>query len=131
MRVVAAGARDHRVLWDRLLDRLDQLHLLVIGERRRFTRGAGDDHAVRAVGDEHVRELLGALVVDRSVGFERRDHRGEETTDFSHDTFTNPISSACSAIWTAFSAAPLRMLSETIHSASPRGVDESLRIRPT
>ena len=36
-----------------------------------------------------------------------------------------------SAICTAFSAAPLRMLSETTHRFSPRGCDRSSRIRPT
>ena len=36
-----------------------------------------------------------------------------------------------SAIWTAFSAAPFRILSETIHILMPLGIDSSSRILPT
>src|SRR5450759_5868189 len=38
---------------------------------------------------------------------------------------------ACAAIWTAFSAAPLRRLSDTSHRARPFLVDASFRMRPT
>src|SRR3546814_4427120 len=42
-----------------------------------------------------------------------------------------PSATSSSAIWTAFSAAPLRMLSETTHRLSPRSCDRSSRMRPT
>src|SRR5262249_23488592 len=94
----------------------------------------GDDNTVRTVVDEHHGQLLGRVVVDRAVGLERRDHRGQQTSDFFAHAFTTPntpISMACSAICTAFSAAPLRRLSDTIHIARPRRVEASSLIRPT
>ena len=46
-------------------------------------------------------------------------------------TRTRSRSTRSSAIWTPFVAAPLRRLSETIHSASPFRRDGSRRMRPT
>src|SRR5437588_8484487 len=128
--VIAAGARHNRLIRDRLLDNLQELDLLVVAEGRRFAGRARNNDAVRAVRDEHHRQLLGSRVIDGAVLFEGRDHRGEKRSDFlcHHST---PSSIARSAICTAFSAAPLRRLSDTIQSASPWLVEGSSRMRPT
>src|SRR5207245_11520112 len=116
---------------DRLLDGFQQLDLLVIAERRRFAGGARDDDAVRSVGDEHDGQLLRRLVVHRPVGFERSDHGGEKTSDLRCCHQMTPIASACSAILTALSAAPLLRMSETSQSSDPRFDDMCAAMRTT
>src|SRR5438270_12057666 len=133
MRVVAARAGDHRLARNRGLHRLHELDLLGVRQGWRLAGRAGDDDAVGAVLDQHRRELGRAAVVDRAVLLQRGDHRGKKAADLCH-ALTAPIAPmeiASSAIWTAFSAAPLRRLSDTIHSKRPCRVDASSRMRPT
>src|SRR5207253_10858575 len=131
MGVVASGAGDDALARNRVLDGSQELDLLRVAEARGLTGRAGDDDAVRPVVDEHDGELFGRGVIDRSVGLERREHGGQQTSDFFRHLPTTPISTACSAICTAFSAAPLRRLSDTIHSTRPCRVEASSRMRPT
>src|SRR2546426_6606015 len=85
MGVVASGTRDDALAGNRTLDRSQQLDLLRVAKARRLTCGARDDDAVRAVVDEHDRQLLGPVVVHRSIGLERGDHRCQQTSDlFAH-----------------------------------------------
>src|SRR5216684_4750537 len=130
MGVVAARPRDHALAGDCLSDHLEELDLLVIAEARGLAGGARHHHAVRPVGDQHRHQLLGGLVVDRSVCFERRDHCGQQASYFGHWPIT-PISMARSAIWTAFSAAPLRKLSDTSQRINPWLDERSSLMRPT
>ena len=64
MCVVAAGSRHDIVVRDRGLDHAHELDLLRVRQGRRLAGGAGDDHSVGAVVDEHRRELFGGGVID-------------------------------------------------------------------
>ncbi len=57
--------------------------------------------------------------------------RAPDVLPRSDSSRAQPSLATSSAICTAFRAAPLRMLSDTIHRFSPRGCDRSSRMRPT
>lgn len=59
-----------------------------------------------------------------------KQSRDRENPAPAHRAHRNS-SSRCSAICTALSAAPLRMLSATTHKSSPCGCEMSSRMRPT
>jgi hypothetical protein len=84
-RVVRPGAGDDRALRAHLVhDQRHERDLLLVGERCRLARRAGHDEAVRAVGEEMMRQCDGRLLVDATVGVKRRDHGREQAFVGAH-----------------------------------------------
>ena len=85
-RVVRAGSGDHRVRAADLVHRdLVEREPLLVGERRRLTRGSGHDDAVGAVLDQMAAERTEAVERDGTVGAERRHDRGENLAEHRAD----------------------------------------------
>ena len=84
--VVGASARDHRHAAARFPDAdLDDVHVLVVAERRAFARGAAGDQGVRALADLPVDEGPEGGLVEGAV-LEGRDERRSRTPECrSHD----------------------------------------------
>ena len=81
-RRVRAGSGDHsRPVADCADGHAEELEPLVLGQRRRLARGAGDDDAVRPVLDQVVSELGKAVEVDRAVRPKRRHDRGQNLSE--------------------------------------------------
>src|SRR5690606_21778277 len=74
------------------------------------------------------------VLIDVAIVKRRDTHavaRVASSGDATGPTPPQPSAATSSASCTALSAAPLRMLSETIHRLSPRGCERSSRILPT
>ena len=101
-RVVGARAGDdRRPAGDRLEDGAEHRGLLVVGECRRLAGRAGDDEAVRAVGQQVEGELAERLVIDIERRRERRHHRGDDRAEpwISHDRrFSRPTTVSLSVV---------------------------------
>lgn len=79
--VVAGAGDDLRPLADDTADDADEFDLLVVGRRRRFAGGAGDDEHVVAELDEVVRHLLHGRIVDAAVALEWSHHCSADGTE--------------------------------------------------
>ena len=66
-------------------------NLLLVGERGRLTRGAGDDEAVVAGGDERTGQLADGRIVDGAVVVEGRDHGCEHAADLVGHWNASPV----------------------------------------
>ena len=80
---VVARAGDHRrARADDVLHLGPEADLLGDRQRRRLAGGAGDDEAVGAGVEQRDRQPPRLRVVDGAVGYERRDHGGEDPAEF-------------------------------------------------
>ena len=89
--VVRAATRDDRYVHRGSHDSPD-LDLLVIGERARFARGAGDDETVVAVIHEPGGQRGRSFEVDAAVVVERSDHGGQHRAEPCHQLVSFPRS---------------------------------------
>ena len=84
-RVVGARATDDRRLVPELTrDQCDEAEVLLIGHRRRLTRGPGHDQPVRAVREQVAADCDRALLIDGAISTEGRDHGREQAFVGTH-----------------------------------------------
>src|SRR5690606_22929229 len=100
-----------------------RLHLDLAQSQRE--RRPGEDGQQQAAGECPRPDAGGSMV----CAWPR--HGGDSSRPGTPSATHQPSAATSSASWTAFNAAPLRMLSETIQRLSPRGCEMSSRMRPT